>query len=282
MPFSIFVAELNGADEKLEHEARLTNDSWSYRPKSWTPDSQTLFYESLRHNRGIYKRSLSPGTETALLAGPEDYEMWGLSPDGMWFIVTASTWVPGKWRLLRVPVTGGAPELILTPAGVSEVHCAPAGSRVCVLSESVGKQMTFSTVDPVGGRLKEIAKVETQSELSAGWCLSPDGSKIALVENLGDNVRILNLQDKGLQVIHPVPPQKGLQTAAWSADGKRFYLSAFPDNRGRLLEMDAAGKTKLLLEKSGWIGSPTPSPDGKRIAYTYSLTESNVTLLEQF
>jgi eukaryotic-like serine/threonine-protein kinase len=282
LPLSIFVAELNEAGEKLEHEARLTNDSWSYRAKSWTPDSQTLFYESLRHNQGIYKRSLSPGTETALLAGPEDYEMWGLSQDGMWYIVTASPRVPGKWRLLRVPVAGGAPETILTPAGVAEVHCAPAGSRACVLSETVGKQMTFSTVDPVRGRLQEIAKVETQSELSADWRLSPDGSKIALVENLGDNVRILNLQGKELQVIHPMPPQKGLQTAAWSADGKRFYLSAFPDNRGQLLEMDAAGNTRLLLENPNWIGPSTPSPDGKRIAYTYSVTESNVTLLEHF
>jgi Tol biopolymer transport system component len=142
--------------------------------------------------------------------------------------------------------------------------------------------MTFSTVDPVLGRLQKIAKVETQSELSASWRLSPDGSKIALVENLSDNVQILNLQGKELQVIHPIPPQKGLQTAEWSADGKRFYLSAFPDNRGRLLEMDAAGKTRLLLENPNWIGPPTASPDGKRIAYTYSITESNVTLLEQF
>ena len=283
VPFSIFVAELNSAGGKLEHPARLTNDSWSNYPRSWTPDSQTLFYDSIRRNRGIYKRSLSPGTEAELLAGPEEYEMWGLSPDGMWYIVTASPGVPGKWRLLRVPVAGGTPELILTPAGVAEVHCAVVGSRACVLSESVGKQMTFSTVDPVRGRLQEIAKVETGSALNARWRLSPDGSKIALVENVSDNVRILNLQGKEIQVIHPAPAAKGLQTAVWSADGKRFYLSAMPDYRGRLLEMDAEGKNRLLLENpGGWIGYPTPSPDGKRISYTYEVNESNVTLLEHF
>ena len=283
VPFSIFVAELKSAGDKLEHPARLTNDSWSNYPRAWTPDSQTLFYDSLRRNWGIYKRNLSPGAEAELLAGPEEYVMWGLSPDGMWFIVTASPGVPGKWRLLRVPVAGGAPELILTPAGSAEVHCAVAGSRACVLSESVGKQMTFSTVDPVRGRLQEIAKVETLGELSARWRLSPDGGKIALVENLSDNVRILNLQGKEIQVIHPAPAEKGLQTAVWSADGKRFYLSALPDYRGRLLEMDADGKTMLLLENpGGWIGYPTPSPDGKRIAYTYAVNESNVTLLEHF
>ena len=143
--------------------------------------------------------------------------------------------------------------------------------------------MTFSTVDPIRGRLQEIAKVETLGDYSARWRLSPDGSKIALVENLSDNVRILNLQGKEIQVIHPAPAEKGLQTAVWSADGKRFYLSALPDYRGRLLEMDADGKTRLLLENpGGWIGYPTPSPDGKRISYTYEVNESNVTLLEQF
>ncbi|HZD30020.1 MAG TPA: protein kinase, partial [Candidatus Angelobacter sp.] len=282
LPFSIFVAELNSAGDKLERPARLTNDSWSNWPRSWTPDSQTLFYDSLRRNRGIYKRTLSLGTEAELLAGPEDYEMWGLSPDGMWFIVTVSPRVPGKRRLLRVPVAGGAPETILTPAGIAEVHCAPTGSRVCVLSEDTGKLKTFSTIDPVRGRLEEIAKVETQGELSTSWDLSPDGNKIALVENLSDKVRILNLQSKEMQVIDPMPPQKGLQRAAWSADGKRLYLSAFGDG-GRLLEMDADGKTRLLLENpGGWIGYPVPSPDGKRIAYSYAVNESNVTLLEHF
>lgn len=47
------------------------------------------------------------------------------------------------------------------------------------------------------------------------------------------------------------------------------------------LAMDTDGHTRLLLENpNGWIGSPRPSPDGKRVAYVYVVTESNVALLE--
>jgi Tol biopolymer transport system component len=103
------------------------------------------------------------------------------------------------------------------------------------------------------------------------------------VENLSDNVQILDLRNKQIQLIHPNPPQAGLQFAAWSADGQRLYLTAFPGGKGRLLEMDKDGHTHVLIEnRHGWIGMPLPSPDGKRIAYMYAVNESNVTLLGNF
>jgi Tol biopolymer transport system component len=84
-------------------------------------------------------------------------------------------------------------------------------------------------------------------------------------------------------VIHPAPPQPNLQSLGWSADGKQLFLSAFPNSRGRLLEMDMAGHTQLLLENPrGWIGVPLPSPDGRRIAYICVSLQSHVTLLENF
>jgi hypothetical protein len=47
--------------------------------------------------------------------------------------------------------------------------------------------------------------------------------------------------------------------------------------------MDAAGHSHLLLENpDGWIGNLVPSSDGKRLAFSKMVFESNVTLLENF
>jgi len=81
----------------------------------------------------------------------------------------------------------------------------------------------FFAVDPIRGHGEEVTRIDT-SEYQA-WSLSPDGRRVALVENLSDNVRVLDLQSKQMQVIHPVPPQKWLQEVAWSYDGKQLFLS---------------------------------------------------------
>lgn len=286
--FSLFIANLNKTGDKLEQPLRITNDYWNSFPGCWTANSQRLFYEVSRSDQGqnkgsIYKRDISSESADVFLTGSDSYDAWSLSPDGAWVIAIANRRVPGKSRLLRIPSSGGTPETIFQLAGMAQVDCASAGSRICILSEDIGKQQVFSSFDPVRGRGEEVARTDDLNAYQV-WSLSPDGRRIALVQNLSDNVRVLDLQSKQLQVLHPLPSQEGLQIPAWSADGKKIFLSGSNDNNeGILLEMDLSGHTHLLLKNPwSWIGAPRPSPDGKRIAYTYGVGESNVTLLEHF
>jgi len=297
---ALFVANLTRSGSKLEQPRRLTNDAWDNFPMAWAQDGQELFYTSKRSNVNLYKRNLSSNSDELFGSVDGDYSVARLSPDGRWVMALSQTREGEKnQELLRIPMSGGNPETVLITVNKSGIDCAHSESRICILSEPRGKVVTFSAVDPIQGRLKELTKVDTSDE-STWWALSPDGGKIALVENVSDFVRILDIQSKSIEVIHPqrildlqgklvelthpTPSQVGLQIPVWSADGQHLFISAFPNGtKGTLLEIDLAGRAQILAENPyGLIGSPVASPDGKHLAYGYTLQESNVTLLEHF
>ena len=163
------------------------------------------------------------------------------------------------------------------------MHCGTGNSRACILSEVIGSQMVFTEVDPLRGRLGEIARIDVRPQSYVDWSLSPDGSKIALVEEPTDKVRVLDLLSKEVGVIHPMPPVNGIQRLSWSADGQRLFVSGIGEGaHSFLMTMDYVGRTRVLLEVNDWLAEPRPSPDGKRLAYVQGVSESNVTLLEHF
>jgi dipeptidyl aminopeptidase/acylaminoacyl peptidase len=189
-------------------------------------------------------------------------------------------------RWVRMPLSSGVPETVMPePAsGLTFVHCAVAGSRVCVLSESEdpGKQLTFSLFDPIHGRQRELAKVDSQFPTAEFWSLSPDGRRIVLV-GFGDLIRVLDLQTGQVKVVHPQPPQTNVQIPTWAADGKTFFDNPVVDENGRLAEVSPDGPAHMLLENpNGWVGAALPSPDGKRIAFVKSASDSTAMLVEHF
>ena len=281
---SVFVADLSKAGDRLERPRRLTIDSWISNSRAWTPDSQTLLYMAYHGDkRSIYQHRMSSDANELFLGGSGDYPTVSVAADGTWAMVISKL-VSGKRQLLRLPLSGGSAEFMfdLTGQGPPWVECAFSGSRICVISEIVGNQEVYSSVDPLRGRLGELAKIETGGDYIT-WSLSPDGNKIARVGK-SDSVQLVDLRSKQVRVIHLTPAQNGLEFSAWSADGQRLFLTAQNDfRRPRLMQMDLEGHSLLLLQKEyGWIGSPLPSPDGKHLAYVSDADEPTVTLLEHF
>ena len=130
--FQTFVADLNKEENKLGIRFVSTNDSnW---PRGWTPDSRAIFYYSIRgHVGSLYKRRLSPDSTELFTSGEEVYGFASPTPDGAWLLVTSNSGDAPKRQLLRIPLAGGSPENVLTPAGRSVIACPSSGSRICVL-----------------------------------------------------------------------------------------------------------------------------------------------------
>jgi len=246
-PLSIFAADLS-AGGKLERIHRLTEDSWNNRPTAWSPDSQTLFYTSERGQPAVFKRNLNASAEELVASGPGGNRGAVVSSDGQSVLMLAGKEPDRRW--VRVPLSGGSPETVMPEPGpgVFGVRCMLTGSRICVLGEGSGKQVTFSTFDPVRGRQHELAKVDSADATLESWNLSPDGTKIAMIQNGSDSLRILDLKSGQLRAIHPSPAQTDMQVPYWAADGKNLFVTAFPNYHGRLLQVTMEGDARVLLE----------------------------------
>jgi Tol biopolymer transport system component len=115
------------------------------------------------------------------------------------------------------------------------------------------------------------------------WCLSPDGSTIAMVvQSQGPIPRIHLISTNGapfreVRLDRPVR----IQDIAYGADG-RSWLIVEGGDQWRLLHVDARGRTSDLIPPQMWMYSAVVSPDGKRVAYTSNTGQGNIWMLEDF
>jgi DNA-binding winged helix-turn-helix (wHTH) protein/Tol biopolymer transport system component len=273
---------------------RFTPDDWWNRVTEWTKDGKAILFDSKRNGKwAIYRQDLGAKTSEILIAGPENYSQPRLSAEGMLlYSATVSTdlWDPRDTtiRLMSTPEQGGARTTLLK--GRYEYACGSLPSSSCVVAELKDGHLIFSHLDPLKGRGEEIARVDEYLPdiglQEAHWDLSPDGTRIAIVdegERKGE-IRILNLVDRSITVL-PVRDWRWstLALISWAADGKSWFALAGADGSSdALLSIDANGDRRVLYQTDDQLFSIVPSPDGERLAFTKRVAVGDVMLLENF
>ncbi len=269
---------------------RVLPDDWSSAVMGWTQDSKAILFHSQRNGKwAIFKLDIDGKTPENLISGSESYFRPRVSADGtLLYTATASTkvWDPGDTtiRLMSTPYQGGPRSTLMM--GRYEYKCSFSPSSSCVVSSLKDTQLTFFYLDPLKGSGEEIASIAGFKGGQPRWDLSPDGSKIAIVdegEQKGGEIRILNLADRRISLLR-VGNFQYLQTISWAADGKNLFAVAFGTSVS-LLSVDANGTASVLYEipeYAGWIWSIMPSPDGKHLAFSKRVSASDVMLLENF
>jgi hypothetical protein len=161
----------------------------------------------------------------------------------------------------------------------------PKAASPCVLGLREGEDYVFYSLDPVRGKGRRLGKIDVIGKFM-GWGVSPDGSRLALVDRdkYGRRIEILTLADGSWREVTLDPGAGNLQSIAWAADGKGFFATAWRPDSYDLLYVTSAGKVKLLLHNglSRWLHNPLPSPDGKYLSFSAQTWDSNIWMVDNF
>jgi Tol biopolymer transport system component len=303
---TVYVADLEANGTRMTAPRRLTLNEGRNYPAAWTADSRAVVFGSYRDGRWqTYKQSLNEDSARPIVTGTDrDEEDARVSPDGAWLVYIASSRddrSPVR-ELMRVPIEGGQPQLVLRAEAPTYLglRCARTPATFCVVAEQSTdrKQLVFTAFDPLKGRERELARldIDPATDITYVWDLSPDGKFVALVKFSEGRIRIVPLSHQQVYDI-VVKGWKNVQSVDWAADGKGFFVSSFTTRSSTLLHVDLQGNAQLLWEQKGSTspaGRPwnqplgpsaswaVPSPDGRHLAiYDWKLS-ANMWMIENF
>jgi eukaryotic-like serine/threonine-protein kinase len=284
----VYVGELDAKGTHLNNIRRLTFDEHFEWPERWTPDSRALVFWSDRDGSwDIFRQTLDKDNTAELLPlGPEPKWYASFSPDGHWILYMAlpEERNPGgsvPVRIMRVPVSGGPPQLVLTAFGTTDIRCTRAPANLCVFDEQQQGHLMFTSVDPIKGRGRAVATMEGEPSVTRPWDLSPDGSQVVMSRE--GRIRLLSLKS-GVTTDLAVRGWNSFWSVDWSADGNALFVSCQTPQDTTLLRVDLRGEASALWhQKLNFIGTKAiPSPDGRHLAVAGWTTDSNVWLIENF
>ena len=291
----VSVGELEANGRRLKNTRRLTlNESDDY-PGQWMLDGKAVLSWSNRNGTwDIFKQALDQAEAQPVVTGSDYKQQPVLSPDGSWILylssATAQVGAATPVRIMRVPTSGGAPQLVLEGRGIDGLACARSPATLCVSSERTpdGRQLIFSAFDLVNGRGKQLTRINLRQPISGyRWDLWRDGSRLAFTQFDKREGRIQILPLAG-GVAHEVNV-KGwncLGALSWAVDGKGLFVSRIPVSDNMLLYVDLEGRADVLWQQGELIGRAytwgVPSPDGRHLALVSYTTDCNVWLIENF
>ena len=286
---TVYTADLEAVGTRIRNPRHFTLDESSDYAQVWTPDSQSLLFTSGRSgNLAIYKQALNEDTPELITGGAIGFRQLRVSPDGKWIMAFLAPKPGGPSdpeQLMRVPISGGPPELIFTASPESGISCALPTRNLCVVVETSAdhKQGIVTAFDPVKGRGRELARFDLDPNQHQWYCeISPEGARLAVSASPEGPLRVVSLRGNRTKMV-PMAGVKMNSDLVWAADGNGFYFDTARKGRTVLLHLDLQGHTHVLWEnRGGNYAFGIPSPDGRHIALAGNPVTSNMWMMENF
>jgi Tol biopolymer transport system component/DNA-binding winged helix-turn-helix (wHTH) protein len=284
----VYVAEFSARGSRLSTPRRLTFDEADDLPFDWTPDNKAVLFISNRTGTdNIFRQRMDATSAEMLVFGPEKRSVGRLNPDGtqiLYLVPTNPSDNSQPVRLMRAPINGGPPQMVLEAPAIVNFQCSRAPAAICAFSQLEPREFVFSVFDPAIGKPHEVAKLQEQT-FDWNWGLSPDGTSIAAVTfGATDNrIWLLSLTGQPTREI-VVKNWYGFRSVDWAADSKGFFVASNPaGSKQSLLYVDLAGNAHPIWQaNSMWPSWAVPSRNGKYVALPVATVDSNVWMAGNF
>ena len=296
----VYIAELEAGGQRLTNPQRLTLDDRGNFVFTWMPDGKAVVFLSDRDGPiHIFKQAIDQPQPELLVGGDDALALPKISPAGtdlLYLVMPKQGQASQNVRIMRMPLAGGPPQLLLEAPGIWNQECARFPATLCIFSPGGMNRQVFFTFDPITGAHNELMSasgIDKDSDLP-NWELSPDGKYLArsiLKPNQDAAIRVLSIADGSDRTVK-VKGWSLLNGIYWSADGKNLWAGAVNTKHAGLggsdpcplLEIGLDGKVRVMASASDVcfiVG--IPSPDGRYMAVEGAKADnSNVWLLENF
>ena len=286
----VYLGELAAGGTRMNPPRRLTNDEAFDYPTAWTPDSKAVLFTSNRNGTSsIFKQGISQESSELVVTEPQDVDLPRLSADAAWIIYREwpRTRDSAPFRLMRIPASGGVPQVVLETPDTTDFGCARAPASLCVILEPSHdqKQLMIAAFDPLKGSQNVLRTIEKDPSDNYFGQPSPDGSTVAISSDAGKpeiHIRLLSLSGGSDREI-TVKGRPKLTGLEWAPDGRGLYCGSVSPQDSTLLYVDLKGNARELWQYKALNNLQlwgVPSPDGRYLAIAGSTSNSNVWMLE--
>jgi len=283
---SVYVANLlPGPRMTIPRHLTLSED-WE-TAFAWTADSKAVIFTSNRNGtNSIFKQFLDTETDEPIITGLHGFPDALVNPDGAWVLYTETRMesTPTSVDLLRVPLTGGVSQFVLTAQPGARFRCAKTPATLCAISEqsSDNKQLVLTAFDPIAGRGRELMTLDGPLSAGYSWELSPDGTHVAFLPSPDGPIEVLSLKGEPSRKISP-NGRTTIASIAWTADGRGLFIFSGSNTVMTLIQVDLDGQRHVLWNpRTRLLSAAVPSPDGRHLVISQQIISGNIWVIENF
>jgi Tol biopolymer transport system component/DNA-binding winged helix-turn-helix (wHTH) protein len=281
----VYVSEVERGARRIAVPQRLSLEEGRNYPYGWTPDGKSVLFTSDRAGHAhLFKQRIDQPAPEVLVGGNESVLLARLSPDGSQVLYLLRTQVaggPSQAQLMRVPLTGGAPQLVIQRESIDNYQCATAPATLCLYGIATQHDVRFVEFDPITG--KQTPLELTVQGTKYNWSLSPDGKTIAMAQFRRPDIHLVSVKTGESRTI-TLQSATGVSSVDWASDGQSMWTSSSTASGTQaLLNIDLRGRvTTIYQDPDKDVGWAIPSADGRHIAFWEASGSANVWMLKGF